>query len=76
MMKAPLSPREAEILNLIILEYTTIEIANELFLSRETVKTHRQHLLAKFSARNVAGLVRRAFEYQLVSDGRLKMLRN
>ena len=64
-MKVLISEREEEILNLIIAEYTTSEIAAQLYLSTETVKTHRQHLLAKFKARNAAGLVRRAFEYGL-----------
>lgn len=62
-----LSPREVQILELIILEYTTSEIAKRLYLSSETVKTHRRHLLEKLNARNVAGLVRRAFEYEYVS---------
>ena len=62
-----LSPREVQILELIILEYTTSEIAKRLYLSSETVKTHRRHLLEKLNARNVAGLVRRAFENEYVS---------
>ncbi len=61
-MKINLSPREAEILELIILEYTTSEIARKLYLSTETIKSHRRNLQSQFRARNVAGLVRRAFE--------------
>ena len=64
-MKIGLSNRELEILKLIILEYTTNEIALRLFLSAETVKSHRKSLLNKLRARNVAGMVRRAFEYQI-----------
>lgn len=66
-MTDSLSPREVQILELIISEYTTAEIAKSLFVSIETVRTHRKHLLEKLHARNVAGLVRRAFEYQYVS---------
>ena len=65
-MRYVLSEREMEILKLIISEYTTSEIASKLSLSKETIKTHRRHLLNKCCARNVAGLVRRAFEYGLV----------
>ena len=68
-MKDDLSPREDQILKLIISEHTTSEIARILYLSKETVKTHRKHLLEKLKARNVAGLVRRAFEYEYVSIG-------
>jgi DNA-binding CsgD family transcriptional regulator len=65
-MDKSLSARETEILKLIIYEYTTPEIAGKLFVSKETIKTHRKHLLNKLCARNVAGLVRRAFEYNMV----------
>ena len=65
-MKKQLSSREVEILQLIVYEYSTPEIARKLYLSRETVKTHRKHLMRKFQVRNVAGLVRIAFENNLV----------
>ena len=65
-MNVSLSKREEEVLNLIVDEYTTNEIANKLFVSTETVRTHRKNLLEKFKARNVAGLVRRALEQRLV----------
>ena len=65
-MTDTLSHRELEVLKLIISEYTTPEIAEQLGLSKETVKTHRRHLLEKMEARNVAGLVRRAFEANYV----------
>ena len=64
-----LSQREREVLALIVAEYTTEEIAQELYLSQETVKTHRKHLLHKCKAKNVAGLVRRAFEFKLIALG-------
>jgi DNA-binding CsgD family transcriptional regulator len=66
-MPESLSPREVEILRLISLEYTTPEIANKLYVSVETIRTHRKHLLEKFKARNMAGLVRRAYEYGIFS---------
>jgi DNA-binding CsgD family transcriptional regulator len=55
--------REKEILDLISLGFSTDEIANDLFLSSETIRTHRKSLLQKFKARNTAQLIRIAFEF-------------
>ncbi|MBK8504521.1 MAG: helix-turn-helix transcriptional regulator [Saprospiraceae bacterium] len=55
--------RENEILDLISLGFSTDEIAEDLFLSSETVRTHRKSLLQKFKARNTAQLIRIAFEF-------------
>lgn len=55
-----LTKREKEILQLIVEEYTTQEIANKLFISFCTVETHRLHLIQKMGVRNTAGLVREA----------------
>ncbi len=57
-----LSRRETEVLKLISLEFTSAEIATQLFVSIETIKSHRKNLLQKLNARNVAGLVRIGFE--------------
>ena len=62
-----LTPRETEILGLIVFEYTTSEIAVVLGLSVETIKMHRKHLLNKLGARNVAGPVRHALECEVVA---------
>jgi DNA-binding NarL/FixJ family response regulator len=63
-----LSVREKEVLKLIIDERTTNEIAETLFISVNTVETHRNHLMQKLGARNLAGLVRIAIEKGLVSE--------
>lgn len=60
-----LSRREKEILQLILAEHTTHEIAEKLFISFGTVETHRRNMLIKTGARNTAGLVRIALEYEL-----------
>lgn len=60
-----LSRREKEILLLILKEHTTQEIADRLFISFGTVETHRRNMLIKTGARNTAGLVRIALEYEL-----------
>ncbi len=61
-----LSRREKEVLQLIVDEYTTQEIADKLFISFGTVETHRRNILSKLGARNTAGLVRIALEYSLL----------
>lgn len=43
-----LTPREKEIAALVCLNYTTRQIAAKLHISPETVKTHVEHVLAKF----------------------------
>ncbi|MAZ73886.1 MAG: DNA-binding response regulator [Flavobacteriaceae bacterium] len=62
-----LSRREKDVLRLILEECTTQEIADKLFISFGTVETHRRNMLIKTGARNTAGLVRTAIEYNLLS---------
>jgi len=61
-----LTDREKQILYLIVNEYTTKEIAKELFLSTDTIKSHRAALLNKLKVKNVAGLVRVACHQNLL----------
>jgi DNA-binding NarL/FixJ family response regulator len=61
-----LTVREKEILNLIIQEFTTEEIAAKIFVSAKTVESHRSNLIQKLGVKNSAGLVRVAFEKGLV----------
>ena len=61
-----LTSREKEILELIIKEFTTEEIAEEIFISIKTVESHRSNLMQKLGVKNSAGLVRVAFEKGLV----------
>ena len=63
----PLTKRERQVLHLIVLEYTTDEIAGKLFISRCTVETHRAHILQKLGVRNTAGIVREAMRRELCS---------
>ncbi len=62
-----LSRREQEVLDLIAQEYTSQEIAEKLFVSVNTVETHRASLLSKFGARNIAGLIKAAVEKGMIS---------
>ncbi len=61
----PLTPRELDVLRLIIQEHTNQEIAEKLFISVRTVDAHRRNLLEKTGARNTAGLVKYALENKL-----------
>lgn len=60
-----LTKRELQVLQFIIEEYTTKEIAQELFIELCTVETHRQHLMQKLAVKNTAGLVRVALQRKL-----------
>ena len=57
-----LSKREVDIVRLILQERTSQEIAESLFLSSETVETHRRNIMHKLDVRNTAGLVKYAME--------------
>jgi len=55
-----LSPREREVLNLIIQEHTSKEIAEKLFISKQTVDTHRIHIHEKTGTSTLVGLIKYA----------------
>lgn len=55
-----LSPREREILSLIVKEFTSEEIAEKLFISKKTVDNHRQNLFVKCNCKSTVGLVKYA----------------
>jgi len=55
-----LTPRESEILKLIVEGQTSPQIARELNLSTNTVEWHRANLMSKLQARNAVELVRNA----------------
>jgi DNA-binding NarL/FixJ family response regulator len=61
-----LTVREKEVLRLIAEGCADPEIAEKLFLARETIKGYRKDLLLKFSARNSVSLVKLAIEQNLV----------
>lgn len=65
----PLTPREREILALIARGLTNKQISEELFISLNTVETHRRHILEKLGAHSRAELVAQAMERGLLSGG-------
>ena len=52
-----LSFREMEVLGLIMQGYTNQQIADRLFVSYETIKSHRKNILQKTGSPNTAALV-------------------
>lgn len=62
-----LTPRETEVLSLVALGLSNDEIAAELHLSGNTVKTHIGNLYAKLHARDRAQLVIAAYEHGVAS---------
>jgi len=61
-----LSDRELEVLRLIALGHTNVEIGEQLFLSTRTVETHRAHIQQKTRASTRAELVRYAIDHGLI----------
>ncbi len=61
-----LSDREREVLDCIASGLTTHEIADKLFISKNTVETHRKNLLYKLKAKNTAELVNNAYKQRLI----------
>ncbi len=62
----PLTPRELEVLAIAATGLQIHEIARQLFVSRETVKSHLAHAYAKLGARNRADAVARALQAGLI----------
>ncbi|MBK7667584.1 MAG: response regulator transcription factor [Sphingobacteriaceae bacterium] len=64
--KEHLTERETEILKLVCEEYTTAGIAEKLFISPRTVDTHRKNILEKTQSKTIVGLIKYAFENNII----------
>jgi len=64
---APLTPREYEVLQLLVDGRTNPEIANELFISPRTVSVHVTHILEKLNVENRSAAVALALRSGLVT---------
>lgn len=65
-LAAQITQRELEILQLIALGLTSQDIATKLFISKNTVETHRKNMLAKLNVNNTAALLKIAYRKGLV----------
>lgn len=66
LMVQNITSRELEILQLIALGMTSQDISQKLFISKNTVETHRKNLLAKLNVKNTASLLKFAYKKGLV----------
>ncbi len=64
---AGLTPREAEVLALLASGLSNAEIAQRLYVSNATVKTHINRIFAKTGARDRAQAVRYAYQHRLAT---------
>ena len=64
-----LSIREIEIVRLIAREYSNKEIARVLYITVGTVETHRRNIFQKMGAKNMAGLIHRAYQCGILKVG-------
>ncbi|MEO0582912.1 MAG: response regulator transcription factor [Bacteroidota bacterium] len=67
-----LTPREKEVLQLLVDELNTSEIADQLCIGEAGVETHRRHLRQKLDVKNTAGLIREAIIRDLVDMEKYK----
>ncbi|MDP3352225.1 MAG: response regulator transcription factor [Flavobacteriaceae bacterium] len=65
-LTSSLTEREIQVLKLIAKQKSTKEIAEELFISSNTVETHRKNLIKKINVKNVVGLALYAAKNNLV----------
>lgn len=63
-----LSAREVEIITLIALEYSGKEISEQLFISTNTVETHRKNIMKKLQIKSTIGLVKYALKNNLINS--------
>ncbi len=66
MIRRRLTKREQEILALITQAKNNKEIAQELYISDQTVGVHRKNIMRKLGVRNTVNLIKFTFENQLV----------
>ncbi len=55
--KISLTPREEDVLRMVCQQYSSVEIAQRLYISEDTVKGHRLRLIEKTRSKNLVGMV-------------------
>lgn len=61
-----ITKREIEVVKLIAQEFTTQEIADALFVSTNTVATHKRNLFVKMDVKNSVGMIKKAVDWGLI----------
>ena len=61
-----LTTKEKEVLNYIAIGLTNKEIATQMKIGEETIKSHRKNIMNKFDIHNTAELVRFSIEHKLI----------
>ncbi|AWG23604.1 DNA-binding response regulator [Flavobacterium faecale] len=62
-----LTEREIEVIKLIALEYSGKEISEQLYISTNTVETHRKNIIKKLKAKNTISIVKFAIKNNLIT---------
>lgn len=65
-LKITITKREMEIVKLIMKGYSSVQIAEDLFISNRTVDTHRANLMQKLDVKNSIELINKVTELNLV----------
>lgn len=69
---SPLSPKELEVLRLVADGKDSREIASILYITENTVESHRSHIMRKLGATNAADIVMKAITLGLIPPARLQ----
>lgn len=70
--RSPLSPKELEVLQLVADGKDSREIATILYITENTVESHRSHIMRKLGATNAADMVMKAITLGLIPPARLQ----
>lgn len=65
--KIELTPREKQVLELIVQEYSSWEIAEKLHISKRTVDTHRMNIMQKTDSQTLIGLIKYAIRHNILN---------
>ena len=64
-MTGKFTPRELQVIELILQQKSSSAIADELHISERTVETYRKSIYSKATVRSVVGLVKHVYEHNL-----------